>query len=670
MKNLSVLFLLCFFIGSLTAEISVNSYRKLENDLDARLNEAVKDQNGDLCAIIKVVTSQTGFTFDCGQIGIMKTVQKTGEIWVYVPFSTKRITIAHPQLGFLRDYMFPIPVEKATVYELVLTTDKVVTTIEKSEMDTQWLLVSTEPTGADVYINDQPVGKTPYQNEFSVGKYSYRLQKELYINEAGIVELKPGDLKQIIKLKLKPNYGTLQISTTPESGAKVSLNGMPTGKTTPCSIEMIPAGEHTVKVSYDLYETTSQKLTMNPGETKPLVINMNPAFSEVTLQSEPKADIYINGVFKANGSWQGRLTPAVYSFEAKLEKYNTATEKQTVEIGIPINLTLNPKPRTGNLKVISNPFEATVKINGKLMGQTPITLRDQIIGDYVVEISLPGYSTVTEKTIITEGQTSIINSTLNDGSNSKNISISSNPVGVVLRIDGVEVGRTPYICNLNFGSHNLNFELNGVKTERTITIDDKTENSDFKFDLKATTIQDEKMWVEIICEEPQNAMIYLNDNYITSGKYLQKLNPGKYSYRVEAAGYHSEAGMFEVTNTKKLINIKLKPITVVKDEPYTVVEKMPEYPGGITELLKYIARNLIYPNIAAENGIQGTVVLRFIVTKTGSVSNIEVARSLDPACDKEAIRVVKLMPTWKPGTVSGEPVSVYYTIPIKFKLTD
>ncbi len=267
-KKLLFFVLLLCLSGSLFAEINVKTFRKLETDLDARLNESIKDQNGDLCAIIKVVTSQTGFTFDCGQIGIMKTVQKTGEIWVYVPFSTKRITIAHPVLGFLRDYMFPMSVEKATVYELVLTTDKVVTIIEKNEMDTQWLLIDTDPIGADVYINDQPVGKTPYQNEFPIGKYTYRLQKDQYINDVGIVELKPGDQKQIIKSQLKPNYGTVQITSTPENGAKVSLNGIPTGKTTPCNLETVPAGDHTLKVSCDFYETTSQRITIIPGETK------------------------------------------------------------------------------------------------------------------------------------------------------------------------------------------------------------------------------------------------------------------------------------------------------------------------------------------------------------------------------------------------------------------
>ncbi|MDO9153613.1 MAG: PEGA domain-containing protein, partial [Paludibacter sp.] len=119
-KLLTTLFLLAVIVN-LSAEISVKSFRKLENDLDARVNAPLKDFSGDLSAIIKVVTTQTGFTFDCGSIGIVKTVNKSAEIWVYVPYGAKRITIMHPQLGQLRDWLFTQPIEKATVYEMVLT---------------------------------------------------------------------------------------------------------------------------------------------------------------------------------------------------------------------------------------------------------------------------------------------------------------------------------------------------------------------------------------------------------------------------------------------------------------------------------------------------------------------------------------------------------------------
>lgn len=105
-----------------------------------------------------------------------------------------------------------------------------------------------------------------------------------------------------------------------------------------------------------------------------------------------------------------------------------------------------------------------------------------------------------------------------------------------------------------------------------------------------------------------------------------------------------------------------------KPEIFSHVEVMPQFPGGERELLKWLTDNINYPVIAAEQGIQGRVILRFVVKPDGSVDNVEVQRSLDPSCDKEAVRVVKKMPKWIPGKQNGNPVYVYYTLPIQFKL--
>ena len=137
-KFIGIILFLNSLLGSLSAQqISVKSFRKLEFDLDARVSAPLRDFSGDVSAIIKVVTSQTGFTFDCGQIGIVKTINKPSEIWVYVPYGAKRISIFHEKLGQIRDFMFPEPIEKATVYELVLTTGKVVTTVEGETIENQ-----------------------------------------------------------------------------------------------------------------------------------------------------------------------------------------------------------------------------------------------------------------------------------------------------------------------------------------------------------------------------------------------------------------------------------------------------------------------------------------------------------------------------------------------------
>lgn len=101
---------------------------------------------------------------------------------------------------------------------------------------------------------------------------------------------------------------------------------------------------------------------------------------------------------------------------------------------------------------------------------------------------------------------------------------------------------------------------------------------------------------------------------------------------------------------------------------FTVVEEMPQFPGGEGELLKFISKSIKYPVIAQENGIQGRVLCSFVVNRDGSIVDAEVVRGVDPSLDKEALRVINTMPKWTPGKQRGKPVRVKYTVPITFRL--
>jgi protein TonB len=105
-----------------------------------------------------------------------------------------------------------------------------------------------------------------------------------------------------------------------------------------------------------------------------------------------------------------------------------------------------------------------------------------------------------------------------------------------------------------------------------------------------------------------------------------------------------------------------------KIEPFTVVEQMPDFPGGEAELFKYLQKNIKYPEMARESGISGVVYVKFVVDKRGKISDIVLLRGIGGGCDEEAVRVVKGMPDWKPGRQNGMAVPVYFTLPIKFTL--
>ncbi len=125
----------------------------------------------------------------------------------------------------------------------------------------------------------------------------------------------------------------------------------------------------------------------------------------------------------------------------------------------------------------------------------------------------------------------------------------------------------------------------------------------------------------------------------------------------------------EVVRTHKdEIIVEEKKPEPVKEEVFTAVEQMPQFPGGEAELLKYVATHIKYPTMAAENNIQGRVVVKFVVKKDGNVGEVVVLRGKDPDLDKEAVRVVKTLPKFIPGKMNGQAVSVWYTLPINFKL--
>ena len=125
--------------------------------------------------------------------------------------------------------------------------------------------------------------------------------------------------------------------------------------------------------------------------------------------------------------------------------------------------------------------------------------------------------------------------------------------------------------------------------------------------------------------------------------------------------------------TGQAVDVKYVPVEV-EEEPveeeqiFQVVEEMPEFPGGMAECLKFLAKNIKYPTIAQENGVQGRVIVQFVVNSDGTIVDPVVMRSVDPYLDKEALRVIKMMPKWKPGKQRGKAVRVKYTVPVTFKL--
>ena len=144
---------------------------------------------------------------------------------------------------------------------------------------------------------------------------------------------------------------------------------------------------------------------------------------------------------------------------------------------------------------------------------------------------------------------------------------------------------------------------------------------------------------------------------------VEKSNKAIGSFTVEG---NDEVGG-EVLKAKEDIKAP-EPPKQEENKIFTVVEQMPMYPGGDAALMQYLSSNIHYPAVAAENGVQGRVVVGFVVERDGSITDVNVMRSVDPSLDREAVRVVKNMPRWTPGKQNGSAVRVKYQVPVTFRL--
>lgn len=106
----------------------------------------------------------------------------------------------------------------------------------------------------------------------------------------------------------------------------------------------------------------------------------------------------------------------------------------------------------------------------------------------------------------------------------------------------------------------------------------------------------------------------------------------------------------------------------VEEEVFVVVEEQAEFPGGLDSMYAYIVKNLKYPELAKEKGIEGRVFVQFVIEKDGSISNVKILRGIGGGCDEAAVEMVKNMPKWKPAKQRGKPVRCQFNLPIKFEL--
>ena len=225
----------------------------------------------------------------------------------------------------------------------------------------------------------------------------------------------------------------------------------------------------------------------------------------------------------------------------------------------------------------------------------------------------------------------------------------------------------------------------GLQLQRMAEANKKVENTQAVALAKLNTEKKKEAKVEkkeIIRQEPEKVVEQVKSSVKFTAPVIKKDEEVKEEDEIkldEVQKSDKAVGAFTVEGNDEVGGAVLKakddiaapepPKHVVEETKiFTVVEQMPMYPGGDAALMGYLRDNIHYPTVAAENGVQGRVVVGFVVERDGSITDVKVLRSVDPSLDREAMRVVKSMPRWTPGKQNGSAVRVKYQVPVTFRL--
>lgn len=706
-RRLLMLFVLACSLEASAQNISVASFKLLANDLTANTTGTMeRDQNGEIAALIKVVTSEQGFVFDGGMTGIVKTKQEIGEVWVYVPHGIKKMTIKHPQLGVLRDYYFPSTIDKAKTYEMVLATGKVETIVTHS-VNKQFVVFNVKPVNAIVELDDEmlTVDSEGYATKsVTYGKYNYRVSCANYHTEAGQVTVNAQG-KAEVSVTLRPKFGWIRFEGAEElHGAHVYIDNERVGQL-PLTTKDLKSGVHQIRIVKELYKVYEQQITVSDNETIIHEVKMKPNFAKVTLIVADGGEIWIDGQKKAVTQWTGALEKGDYTVEVKKASHRSSSEVVHItELDTRTIQLKAPTPIYGSLEITSTPANATIILDGKNVGKTPMLLNDILVGIHNMVLEKDGYERMSQTIKLNEepNQISLLLNRLGKIEDAIEYYQEGNyaeAIKIFRQLAEEDNAEALYYLGLCFDDalgvsedNKLAVEYYLKAAERGLAKAQNTLGYCWNFGEGVDEVNYEKAveWYRKAAEQGfPKAQINLGRCYIYGEgvpidhrkavewyrKAAAQNHPTAF-YSLALCYYNGEGVSKDLNEAKRLCLIALEKKVDGAEELLEEINKKgetfedvdPEFPGGTSGLMSFLQENVVYPQEAYNANIQGRVLVEFIVNADGSISEPRIVKTVNKLLDTEALRVVGIMPKWKPGRRGGKNIRVKYTLPITFKL--
>lgn len=375
---LSLLFFLVVSIRGYAQDISVTEFYLDEKDLTANGRHAVEDQNGDKCALIRVQTTQKGFSFDVGSAGITKVEDHhVGEIWLWVPFGIRHISIRHQQLGSLPNYDFPIAIQKARTYIMKITHDQVFVT-NYDDTKKQTLTIKVTPAYASLFLNGMSVdlnSKGEATREMAHGQFTYKVEAPGFYPKEGQVVVNDKEHSLIIN-DLNPIKGKLSVHTNPYT-AEVYVDGRSIGQSILEPIEL-QIGKHAVRVSANGYRTESDTVTISENKTTDVSFTLSQVANYKFTSSPYGAEIYVNKERIGTAPCNKELTTGTYTIKATKAGYKDFVKSMSLSSS-------NPSVHVGLSKIYN--YKNEVYIEGSVRAGSFVAM-GATLGGYINNVNV------------------------------------------------------------------------------------------------------------------------------------------------------------------------------------------------------------------------------------------------------------------------------------------
>ena len=461
-------FLLLPLLGMSQLRVVEGSFKEIPGFVD--MSEKTDDNNKPFAVvIIKTLNineqERAKLRFSSDAMSYVEVEYRVGEVWLYVSYYASFLKIKHPDLSSAPDFYLPFDMQPRHGYELVLEKYNVAPAPDAQTIN--YLIVRCDQPDASICIDGSFVGMKEGSKALGVGeKHSWQIDCGLYHSESGEVTITEGE-PVTVERNLRPAYGFLKVTSSPENGATVFIDNKMVG-TTPYTSERLQNGSYNVRVMKEMFSLSEKSFLVKDNETTVANMVLNPNFATLSLNTDPASDIFIDGERVAKGQWNGRLSSGTHLVEARKPSHRNSSLKVNLSNGENKTLTItNPEPIYSMLDINSQPMGAKILIDGEDFGTTPRVIKNILVGEHTLSLVKQGCAKLEKTFTLKEKEMLSLNEKLESG---KIITVTTDKEGDEIYVDGTFAGHSPLDVSMGYGRHTVKAIRNGKSVEKSFDV--------------------------------------------------------------------------------------------------------------------------------------------------------------------------------------------------------